>query len=85
MEHWLGNGGYAEFMHIPSQRFLVPLKGINPVEAAPLADAGVTPYRAIKKVLPARVGVASFCLVIGPLLVVEVPQDRSGEPAALLR
>ena len=23
MEYWLGNGGYAEFMHIPSQRFLV--------------------------------------------------------------
>jgi propanol-preferring alcohol dehydrogenase len=52
MEHWLATGGYADFMHIPSQRFLVPLNGINPVEAAPLADAGLTPYRAIKKALP---------------------------------
>lgn len=52
MEHWLGNGGYAEFMHIPTQRLLVPLNGVEPVQAAPLADAGVTPYRAIKKTLP---------------------------------
>jgi propanol-preferring alcohol dehydrogenase len=52
MDQWLGNGGYAEFMHIPSQRLLVPLNGVDPIAAAPLADAGVTPYRAIKKALP---------------------------------
>jgi propanol-preferring alcohol dehydrogenase len=52
MEHWLAGGGYAEFMHIPSQRFLAPLNGIDPVQAAPLADAGLTPYRAIRKALP---------------------------------
>ena len=51
MGTWL-QGGYAEFMHLPSQRFLLKLKGIDPVEAAPLADAGLTPYRAIKKTLP---------------------------------
>jgi alcohol dehydrogenase, propanol-preferring len=63
MEQWLGNGGYAEFMHIPSQRLLVPLDGLDPVEAAPLADAGVTPYRAIKKVLPHLYPGASVAVV----------------------
>jgi len=63
MEYWLGNGGYAEFMHIPSQRLLVPLNGINPVEAAPLADAGITPYRAIKKALPHLYPGASVAIV----------------------
>jgi propanol-preferring alcohol dehydrogenase len=52
MTLWLAAGGYAEFMHIPSSRLLIPLGGLDPVEAAPLADAGLTPYRAIKKTLP---------------------------------
>ena len=51
MGTWL-QGGYAEFMHLPSPRFLLKLQGVDPVEAAPLADAGLTPYRAIKKTLP---------------------------------
>jgi hypothetical protein len=33
----------------------------------------------------ARVGVASLCLVIGSLLIVEIAQDRGGAPAALRR
>ncbi len=49
---WVAAGGYAEFMHIPSSRLLIKLEGLDPVEAAPLADAGLTPYRAIKKTLP---------------------------------
>jgi propanol-preferring alcohol dehydrogenase len=46
-------GGYSEYMVVPSYRFLVkiPKKGrLNPEELAPLTDAGLTPYRAIKKV-----------------------------------
>src|SRR5439155_3608692 len=49
---WIAAGGYAEFMHVPSERFLVKLDGLDPIDAAPLADAGLTPYRAIKKSLP---------------------------------
>jgi propanol-preferring alcohol dehydrogenase len=49
---WIGGGGYAEYMHLPSSRFAVCLNGVDPVEAAPLADAGLTPYRAIKRALP---------------------------------
>ena len=33
----------------------------------------------------ARVGIACLYLVIGPLLVVEIAQDRGGASAALLR
>jgi alcohol dehydrogenase, propanol-preferring len=41
------DGGMAEYMLIPSARLLVPLDGIDPVKAAPLADAALTPYHAI--------------------------------------
>jgi propanol-preferring alcohol dehydrogenase len=41
------DGGYAEALIVPNPRHLVPLKRLDPVRAAPLADAGVTPYRAI--------------------------------------
>jgi propanol-preferring alcohol dehydrogenase len=46
-------GGFAEYILVPSYRFLVRpgKKGrLNPEELAPLTDAGLTPYRAIKKV-----------------------------------
>lgn len=54
---WCGlsqwDGGYAEYLRVPHARYLVPLGRIDPVRAAPLADAALTPYRAIKKALPA--------------------------------
>jgi propanol-preferring alcohol dehydrogenase len=43
------DGGYAEYMLVPDARHLVPLRRLDPVEAAPLADAGVTPYRAVQR------------------------------------
>ena len=42
------DGGMAEFMLVPEQRLLVPLGGLDPVRAAPLTDAALTPYHAIK-------------------------------------
>lgn len=39
------DGGYAELVLVPARRYLLPLEGLDPVRAAPLADAGVTPYR----------------------------------------
>ena len=47
------DGGYSEYILVPSYRFLVktPKKGtLNAEELAPLTDAGLTPYRAVKKV-----------------------------------
>ncbi|MGH2417324.1 MAG: alcohol dehydrogenase catalytic domain-containing protein [Candidatus Limnocylindria bacterium] len=43
------DGGYAEAMLVPHPRHLVPLSRLNPVRAAPLADAGITPYRAVRR------------------------------------
>jgi alcohol dehydrogenase, propanol-preferring len=44
------DGGMAEFMLVPSARFLVPLpEGLDPVSAAPLTDAGLTPYHAVRR------------------------------------
>ena len=43
------DGGYAEAMLVPHPRHLVPLQQLDPVRAAPLADAGVTPYRAVRR------------------------------------
>ena len=43
------DGGYAEAMLVPHPRHLVPLGSLDPVRAAPLADAGVTPYRAVPR------------------------------------
>jgi propanol-preferring alcohol dehydrogenase len=57
-------GGYAEFMHLPSPRFLIKLNSLDPAEAAPLADAGLTPYRAIKKALP-HLHPGAFVAVLG--------------------
>jgi alcohol dehydrogenase, propanol-preferring len=47
---WTADGGYAEWVGVPSQRYVFPLVGIDPVRAAPLADAGITPYRAVRRV-----------------------------------
>jgi alcohol dehydrogenase, propanol-preferring len=46
------NGGYAEYMLVPSARHLIRADGLDLVEAAGLTDAGLTPYRAVKKTLP---------------------------------
>ena len=49
---WARDGGFAEAVLVPSRRYLLPLGGIDPVRAAPLADAGVTAYRAVRRVSP---------------------------------
>jgi len=46
------DGGLADYMVVPSVRYLVPLGDLDPVSAAPLSDAALTPYHAIKRCLP---------------------------------
>jgi propanol-preferring alcohol dehydrogenase len=44
------DGGYAQYVYVPSYRFLAKARGnIAPEELAPLTDAGLTPYRAIRR------------------------------------
>ena len=49
---WVRDGGYAEALVVPSKRYLLPLGDLDPVRAAPLADAGVTAYRAVRRLQP---------------------------------
>src|ERR1700761_2288951 len=44
------DGGYADHMTVPHPKYLLDLKGLDPITAAPYACSGVTTYSAIKKV-----------------------------------
>ncbi|WP_282852025.1 alcohol dehydrogenase catalytic domain-containing protein [Gulosibacter sediminis] len=58
------DGGMAEYLVVPA-RNLVPLGEADPIDAAPLSDAGLTPYHAIKLALPKLAGGGKTALVIG--------------------
>jgi propanol-preferring alcohol dehydrogenase len=58
------DGGMAEYMLVPSARLLVPLGGLSPAKAAPLSDAALTPFHAIKRALP-HLNADSTVVVIG--------------------
>jgi propanol-preferring alcohol dehydrogenase len=45
------DGGMASYLLVPDGRLLVPLRDLDPADAAPLTDAGLTPYHAIKRSL----------------------------------
>lgn len=54
------DGGYADTLVIPDESYLYPIGDLDPAEAAPLADAGATAYRAVRRAMP-----ASRAVVIG--------------------
>ena len=58
------DGGMAPRLLVPSARHIVPLTDLDPVDAAPLTDAGLTPYHAVKRSLD-RLVPGSTALVIG--------------------
>ena len=58
------DGGMAQYMLVPDARLLVPLGDLDPREAAPLSDAALTPYHAIKLALDKLVP-GTTVLVIG--------------------
>ncbi|SCG63852.1 alcohol dehydrogenase, propanol-preferring [Micromonospora echinaurantiaca] len=59
------DGGMADYQLVPDARHLVPLPdGLDPVRAAPLTDAGLTPYHAIRRSWPKLVP-GSTAVVIG--------------------
>jgi alcohol dehydrogenase, propanol-preferring len=43
------DGGFAEWIAVPGKRHLFPIPDLDPVEACVLADAAVTPYRALRR------------------------------------
>src|SRR5690349_21844738 len=58
------DGGHAPYVLVPEARFLVPIGDLDPIEAAPLTDAGITTYTAIKTALPG-IWPGSTAVVIG--------------------
>lgn len=58
------DGGMANYLLVPSTRFLIPLGKLDPREAAPLTDAALTSYHAIKRSIH-LLGAGSTAVVIG--------------------
>jgi propanol-preferring alcohol dehydrogenase len=58
------DGGMANYLIVPSTRFLVPIGDLHPREAAPLTDAALTSYHAVKRSLH-LLGAGSTAVVIG--------------------
>lgn len=58
------DGGMADYVLVPSAAYLVPIGDLDPVQAAPLTDAGLTPYHAVRRCLPA-LGDGATVVVIG--------------------
>ena len=55
----------AEYLLVPDARHLVALPdGLSPLEAAPLTDAGLTPYHAVRRSL-SKLNPAATAVVIG--------------------
>jgi propanol-preferring alcohol dehydrogenase len=58
------DGGMANYMLVPSTRFLLPLGRLDPRDAAPLTDAALTSYHAVKRSIH-LLGPGSTAVVIG--------------------
>lgn len=58
------DGGLAEYLLVPASRYLVPAPGLDPVHAAPLTDAALTSYHALKLSLD-KLRPGSTTLVLG--------------------
>ena len=67
------DGGMAEYMLVPSARLLVPLGDLDPIKAAPLADAALTPYHAIassrSRLQPGATAVVIGCGGLGQMAI----------------
>jgi alcohol dehydrogenase, propanol-preferring len=79
------DGGLAEYVVVPSPRLLVPIGDLDPVEAAPLTDAGLTSYHAIKAELPRLLpGTAVVVIGVGGLGHIAVQLLRELSPARIV-
>jgi len=57
------DGGFAEYL-LTSDRATIPLSGVDPIDIAPHADAGITAYHAAKKAA-AKLVPGDYVVVIG--------------------
>jgi propanol-preferring alcohol dehydrogenase len=79
------DGGMAEYMLVPSSRLLLPLGDLDPRDAAPLSDAALTPYHAIKLSLGLLVpGSTAVVIGVGGLGHMGVQILRALSPARVI-
>ena len=79
------DGGLADYMLVPSARYLVAIDGLVAERAAPLTDAALTPYHAIKRVLHLlRPGVAVVVIGVGGVGHMAVQLLRALSPARIV-
>ena len=78
-------GAMAEYMLVPSPRHLVLLGDLDPLRSAPLADAGLTPYHAIKLSLAKLVpGSTAVVIGVGGLGHLAIQMLRAMSPARVV-
>jgi NAD+-dependent secondary alcohol dehydrogenase Adh1 len=58
------DGGFADYVLVDERSLLTLPPGVQPVEVAPHADAGLTAYHAVKKLIP-RLAPGTTSVVIG--------------------
>jgi propanol-preferring alcohol dehydrogenase len=79
------DGGMAEYMLVPHSRLLLSLGDLDPRDAAPLSDAALTPYHAIKRSLHLLVpGSAAVVIGVGGLGHMAVQILRAISPAKVI-
>jgi alcohol dehydrogenase, propanol-preferring len=78
------DGGLAEYLLVPSPRLLVPIDGLDPALAAPLSDAGLTPYHALRQQLPLRPGSSVVVIGAGGLGHIAIQLLRALTPARVI-
>ena len=75
------DGGFAEYVLVPHPRHLVRLGELDPVESAPLGDAGISSYAAVRRVRPYLLGGASIVIIgVGGLgqMAVQIARELTG-------
>jgi len=79
------DGGLAEQVLVPSARYLVPIGDLAPELAAPLADAGITPYHAISHHRDRlRPGATALVIGVGGLGQMAVQMLRALSPVRVV-
>jgi len=79
------DGGMAEYMLVPDTRLLVPLGDLDPRDAAPLSDAALTPYHALRLALAKLVpGTSVLVIGVGGLGHMAVQLVRAMSPADVI-
>jgi NAD+-dependent secondary alcohol dehydrogenase Adh1 len=58
------DGGFADYVLVDERSLVALLTGVEPVAVAPHADAGITAYHAVKRLLP-RLAPGTISVVIG--------------------